>query len=259
MIDTHSHLNFPNYQKNLSEVIRRAKQKGVEKIICVSSNIADSRKALVIAQKYPDQVYAAVGIHPHQTDPENKDSPELQLEQLNKLAQHPRVVAIGECGLDYSPAPPGEKNRSLAEQSFLLEKQIQIAQKLNLPLLIHARQAFAETVSILKGRGVRGVFHCYSAGKKGITEVSSLNFYFGVDGNLTYDIGLQNVFRLIPLEKILLETDAPFLTPLPYRGQTNEPSFLVLIAQKLAEIKETSLKKVDEVTTKNALRLLNLK
>jgi len=257
LIDTHAHLNFPDYEKDLDEVVTRAIKAGVKKIICVSSNLADSQKAVAIAKKYPGIVFAAVGIHPQQTDPENKNPLEKQIEKLAKLAKEKEVVAIGECGFDFSPAPPPEKDRTQAQQQFLFENQIKIAKELGLPLLIHSRKAFGQTVeSLKKFKDLKGVFHCYAGGKKGIPKVLELGFYFGIDGNLTYDEGLQNVFRQIPLEKIFLETDCPFLAPIPFRGQRNEPAFIKIIAKKLAEIKNVSFEKVAKITTKNALELI---
>ena len=264
MIDTHAHLNFTEYQKDLDKIVQRAKKSKVKKIICVSSNLAESRQAIKIAQKYPGLVYAAVGIHPQQTDPENTEPVKKQLKALEKLAKDELVVAIGECGLDFSPAPPGEKDRNLEDQINLFEGQIRIAQELKLPLIIHSREAFDKTRDILSQyinaskQKLRGVFHCYSAGKKKIKDVLSLDFYFGVDGNLTYDIGLQNVFSQIPLEKTLLETDSPFLTPVPKRGKRNEPSLLPYIAKKLSEIKETTLDAVESITDQNAERLFGI-
>jgi len=257
LIDTHAHLNFPDYEKDLDEVVTRAIKAGVKKIICVSSNLADSQKAVAIAKKYPGIVFAAVGIHPQQTDPENKNPLEKQIKKLAKLAKEKEVVAIGECGLDFSPAPPPEKDRTQAQQQFLFENQIKIAKELGLPLLIHSRKAFGQTVeSLKKFKDLKGVFHCYAGGKKGIPKVLELGFYFGIDGNLTYDEGLQNVSRQIPLEKIFLETDCPFLAPIPFRGQRNEPAFIKIIAKKLAEIKNVSFEKVAKITTKNALELI---
>lgn len=252
LIDTHAHLNFPDYEKDLDKVVARAIEVGVEKIICVSSNLADSQKAIEIAREYPDLVYTAVGIHPQQTDPKNKQLLEEQITILGKLAQEKEVVAIGECGLDFSPAPPGEKDRPHEVQIWLFQQQIELAEKLNLPLLIHSREAFKKTVESLKKlKGLRGVFHCYSAGRRGIEKVNQLGFYFGVGGNLTYDVGLQNVFRLIPLEKIVLETDCPFLAPTPFRGQRNEPTNIKIIAETLAKIKNASLEKIAGITFKN--------
>jgi TatD DNase family protein len=259
LIDTHAHLNFPDYDKDLDKVIRRAIEAGVKKIICVSSNLTDSQKAVAIAKKYPGIVFAAVGIHPQQTNPENQDSPEKQLKKLAVLASQKEVVAIGECGLDFSPAPPGEKERPKDIQQILFEGQIKIAQKLNLPVLIHSREAFDQTIETLeKFKNLKGIFHCYSGGKKGIKKVEDLGFLFGVAGNLTYDEGLKNVFSNVPLEKVVLETDCPFLAPLPFRGQRSEPSYLKYTAETLAEIKNISFKNLAEITTQTAQNLFKL-
>jgi len=259
LIDTHAHLNFPDYEKEEEKIISRAIKAGVKKIICVSSNLDDSQGAITIARKYLGVVFAAVGIHPQQTDPENQNSPEKQLEKLKVLACQKEVVAIGECGLDFSPTPPGEKERPKDIQQTLFEGQIKIAQKLNLPILVHSREAFSQTIEILeKFKNLRGIFHCYSGGKKGIIKVEELGFFFGIAGNLTYDEGLQNVFRQIPLEKIVLETDCPFLTPLPFRGQKNEPSYLKYTAEKLAKIKNISSSWLAKTTTKAAQNLFKI-
>ena len=262
LIDTHAHLNFKDYQDDLEPVIKRAVKEGVTKIICVSSNLAESEKAIAIAKKYPQTVFAAIGIHPQQTDPENKKTVQVQIQELEKLAENKEVVALGECGLDYSLASPAEKDRSHEEQFFLFQKQLEIAQKLKLPILIHSREAFSDVLQIIKesinhlpstiDHKLTGIFHCYSAGKKGIEKVKQLGFAFGVAGNLTYDIGLQNVFSQIPLEKIILETDCPFLSPEPHRGLRNEPKDVKIIAECLARIKAVPFTRIAEITTKNA-------
>jgi TatD DNase family protein len=166
--------------------------------------------------------------------------------------------------LDFSPAPPTEKDRRKKEQIFLFKKQIEIACQLNLPLIIHSRQARQEVVEMLVydtrvlNSPLRGVFHCYSGGKNDIKKVEEIGFYFGVDGNLTYDLGLQNVGKLIPLEKILLETDCPFLSPQPYRGLRNEPKNVKLIAEFLAKLKEVSFEKIAQITTQNTKVLFKI-
>lgn len=265
LVDTHAHLNFPDYQKDLDQVIREAAKNGVRKTICASSNLEDSQKAIEITRKYPGIVWAAVGIHPQQTDPENTLPLEKQIERLDQLANCKEVVAIGECGLDFSPAPPGEKDRSLEDQYFLFQKQIQLAQKRKLPIIIHTRKAFRETIQIVEqfidhhkpmvNNSITGVFHCYSAGKKGIQRVIPTGFYFGIDGNLTYDTGLQKVAKLIPLERIILETDSPLLSPEPKRGQRNEPANLKIIAKFLSGIRDVPLERVAQTTTQNATSL----
>ncbi|PJE67312.1 hypothetical protein COU95_03135 [Candidatus Shapirobacteria bacterium CG10_big_fil_rev_8_21_14_0_10_40_9] len=264
LIDTHAHLNFPDFEKDLNKVIDQAIQNGVEKIICVSSNLKDSQRAIEIAQKYPGIVFATVGLHPHQTDPENKQSPEKQIKILADLAKQPEVIAIGECGLDYALAPPGEKDRSKEKQFFLFQKQIELAQKLNLPIIVHSRKAFSDTLEILNNyfnqlKYPKGVFHCYSAGKSDIKTIESLGFYFGIDGNLTYDLGLQNVARQIPLGKIVLETDSPFLSPEPFRSLRNEPKNVKIVAEFLNKIKGVSFEKICQITTENAKILFKIR
>ncbi|HUV42784.1 MAG TPA: TatD family hydrolase [Patescibacteria group bacterium] len=261
LVDTHTHLNFQEFEKDLDQVIKRAIKNKVEKIVCVSSNLQESEKAIEIAQKYPGIVFAAIGIHPHQTDPKTKLSTKEQLQKLAKLTKRKEVVVIGECGLDYSPAPPGEKDRSQKEQLFLFKKQIELALKEKLPINIHSRKASSETLEILERygkKGLKGIWHCYSAGKKRIKRISQLGFFFGVDGNLTYDPGFQNVFSQIPLEEIVLETDCPFLTPEPYRGQRSEPSHVKITAEYLAKLKDTTLEEVAKITTQNVKKIFKI-
>lgn len=260
LIDTHAHLNFPDYNDDLDQVIIDAQKNGVEKIICVSSNLEDSQKAIEIASLYPKIVYATIGIHPHKTDPDNQNSVEVQVDELEELAKNPEVVAIGECGLDFSPAPPPEKDRSKDEQIFLFESQIKLAQKLNLPLSVHSRKATKETIEILKKHFVlpkyaSGVWHCYSGGKSEIQKIIDLGFFFGIDGNITYDPGLQNVIKEIPLENLVLETDCPFLTPIPHRGLRNTPANVKISAEFIAQLLGYSFTQVSHVTTNNAQRL----
>lgn len=258
-IDTHCHLNFPDYEKDLNAVIKRSINNGVAKIICISSNISDSKKAIEICNRYDGVVFAAVGIHPQKTDPINQDSLEDQINQLSYLASKHIVIAVGECGLDFSPAPEGEEDRKPDEQFFLLRKQIEIAQKTHLPIIIHSRKALDETIGILKRySNLTGVFHCYSGGKADIEKVLPLGLYFGIDGNITYDVGLQNVVKKIPLEKIILETDSPFLSPVPYRGERNEPKNVKIVAESVAAVKQISLEQVAKTTTENAKRLFKL-
>ncbi|MFC1727408.1 TatD family hydrolase [Patescibacteria group bacterium] len=327
LIDTHAHLNFKDFQKDLDKIVQRSVEAGVKKIICVSSNLEDSKKSIQTAKKYPSTVFAAVGIHPHNTSSNHYDTSmyrseiKRQIKLLQKFAQKKEVVAIGECGLDYSPAPParlpaspsrgeparqGEKDRSKEEQLFLFKEQIKLAIQLDKPILVHSRKAFGDTVEILKKyfsraasedkapprgkafahpRGessakttpevckgtlpadrqvspvwgnLKGIFHCYAGGKKGIEKVNQLGFYFGVDGNLTYDEGLQNVFSQIPLEKTLLETDCPYLAPEPFRSQRSEPAHIKIIANCLAKIKKIPFNKVEQTTTQNAGKLFGI-
>ena len=261
LVDTHAHLNFKDFKNDINQVIKNSFKAGVNKIICISSNVAEAKQAIEIARKYPGKVFPSVAIHPQQTDPENQNSLEEQIEQLKVIAQEKEVVAIGECGLDYSPAPPGEKDRTKKDQARFFGRQLEIALKLDLPVIVHSRKAFHQTIEILKQHMIpklKGVVHCYAGGKKGIEMVNEIGFSFGVDGNLTYDEGLQNVFSQIPLEKILLETDCPFLAPVPFRGQRSEPAHVRTIAEFLAKLKGVSLEKVTKTTTQNAEKLFKI-
>lgn len=265
LIDTHAHLNFSDYQKDLNQVIKRSLENKVSKIICVSSNLADSFKAVELAKRYPQIIYPAAGIHPHQTDPQNKDSIKEQIKKLKALVAKEKVVAIGECGLDFSKADLKlEKNRTPKIQEELFRQQIEISLELNLPVLVHSRKAFPQVMIILKeyfqssGGQLKGIFHCYSAGKKEIKQVEEIGFFFGLDGNLTYDLGLQNVVREIPLEEIVLETDCPFLSPQPYRGLRNEPGHVKINAEFLSRLKEVGFEKVAQKTTQNAQKLFQI-
>lgn len=255
LIDTHAHLNFQAFAEDFESVIKSAHEAGVEKIINVGADLLSSQRAVEIAQKYKG-CFAAVGVHPHHADKLEKG----WIENLTKLAQEPKVVAVGECGLDYyEHESSGIIEPEIQKEIFL--KQLRLAQNLNLPVIIHSRQAHNDVVSTIHQLPStippRGVFHCYSAGKSGIEKVSQLGFYFGLDGNLTYDPGLQNVVSLIPLEKILLETDAPFLSPVPYRGKRNEPKNVKIISEWLARIKNVSEKDIGQTTSRNATDLFN--
>jgi len=273
-IDTHAHLNFSSFENDLEEVIGRARKERVEQIICVSSNVKDSARAIDIAKKYPDIILAACGIHPHCTDPEEKKSVLEQLKDLEYLIKENEVVAIGECGLDSTEPPPEERKRSQEEQIQLFTGQIKLALKYHLPILIHCNKEYDKLFELLNSKlqipdnkqipnsnnqnsKLKGIFHFYSGGKKRLKKFLELeNFLFGITGTVTYDEGMQNVVKEIPLDRLVLETDCPFLSPEPYRGQRNEPSYIPLIAKKVAEIKGVSLKEVEERTTRNVRGML---
>jgi TatD DNase family protein len=201
LIDTHAHLNFPDFEKDLDDVIKRSIENDVTKIICVSSSLKDSVKALEIAKKYPGVVYAAVGIHPNQTDFQEKLPVKEQIVKLKTLIKKNQIIALGECGLDFSGVSGLEENRGQVDQIFLFKKQIELAQENHLPLIVHSRKALPQVLEILNPfkNKITGVFHCYSGGKKDIKKIEEVGFFFGLDGNLTYDVGLQNVVKMIPL------------------------------------------------------------
>lgn len=271
MFDTHAHLNFPEYTQRIDEVVANCKKAGLTGVIIASSNIDESEKSIQLAQEYPDFLYASVGIHPQKTDPENNSGVDDQLRQLEKLIKDNQkyIVAVGETGLDDSEPPPPEIKRSLEEQKEFFHGQLQLAAKFNLPVIIHARGLVDEVIkTILKFKNfkfrnspyTRGVFHCYAGGKKRISKILDLpgEWYFGVDGNVTYDQGLQNVVAEIPPDKLLLETDSPFLTPEPHRGEINTPGYLPLIVAQVAKIWNVDIEKVAELTSKNTKTLFAL-
>ncbi len=242
LIDTHAHLNSEDFEKDLEQVVKNSVEAGVEKIVCASSNVEASRRAIEIARKYPGIVFAACGIHPQETG---------EVKKLEDLAKNKGVVAIGECGLDYSGPKEGQERR--------FKEQIELAQKVNLPLIIHSRKATEETLQILDGyKNLQGVFHFYSFGKSKIAKILEMGFFFGIDGNLTYEEGLQNVVKEIPLNRIILETDSPLLAPVPHRGSRNEPKNVKIIATKLSKLKCVSFEEIETITTENVIRLFGI-
>ena len=278
-IDTHSHLNFPDFSEDYKEVIARAKKTGISAIINVGADLPTSKRAIELAQK-EDLCYAAVGIHP--TNTSNLKDEDYQ--ELEDLAQKKKVVAIGEIGLDYFH---NSTPKEIQKESF--KRQILLAKKLNLPVIIHNRDANEDILAILKKtkqsnfcypstassatpnkNGVarlvshrkvkKGVMHCFSGDINLAKKVLSLGIHISFTGNLTYkkNDGLRVVAKEIPLKKLLLETDCPYLPPQPKRGKRNEPGFLIYTAEELAKIKGISLEELGEITTKNAKELFGI-
>lgn len=259
LVDTHAHLNFKAFDKDWQQVIQRAFEAEVGGIINVGSDLATSRKAIEIAEGYDKGVYAAVSIHPIHVS-EIRDLRE-EIESLKKLAYNPKVVAIGETGLDYF-----HNKNSKREQKELFIALLNLTQKLNLPVIIHSRDAHKDTLEILFSTfkpsipGLCGVVHCFSEDLRQAQEILDLGFLISFTGNITYPKreGLQVVVKNVSLDKIMVETDCPFLTPQNHRGQRNEPTYVVEIAKKIAKIKGISFEKIAKITTKNAKELFRL-
>ena len=250
-VDTHSHLNFPDFSEDYPDVIARAKKAGITVILNVGADLSTSKRAIELAQK-EKICYAAVGIHP--TSANNLKDEDYQ--ELEELAQKKKVVAIGEIGLDYFH---NSTPKEIQKRSF--EMQILPAKKLNLPVIIHNRDAHQDVLAVLKEKEVKkGVMHCFSGDINLAREVLSLGLHISFTGNLTYKKNgdLRAVAKEIPLKKLLLETDCPYLPPQPKRGKRNEPSFLVYTAEELAKIKGISLEELGEITTKNARELFGI-
>lgn len=250
-IDTHCHLEDENFTADRAEVIERAKIAGVERIINFGSTLASSIAILELAKNFPE-LYGGVGIHPEEID----DFDEKTCAKLAALAADKKIVAIGEIGLDYH----WEKDSARREvQRKIFIEQLDLARQMNLPVCIHNRDAHGDTLKILQteGKNLRGVMHCYSGSLEMAREIWKLGWLIGVDGPLTFknSAKLPEVVKAAPRDMILIETDAPYLAPVPYRGKRNEPAYVVEVAKKLAELRSETLEEVAAYTTNNARNL----
>lgn len=251
--DTHVHLNAEQYSEDLSQVIDRALQEGVSKMVVVGFDRPTIEKAIDLADRY-DFIFASVGWHPVDA----VDMTDEDLLWLEELSSHPKVVALGEMGLDYywDKSPKDV-------QKEVFRKQIQLAKKVNLPIIIHNREATADIVEILKEEGaeqVGGIMHCFSGSPETAKECVNMNFYISLGGPVTFKNAKKpkEVADAIPLEKLLIETDCPYLAPHPYRGKRNEPSYVKLVAEQIAEIKNVSVEEVARITTDNAKKIFGI-
>jgi TatD DNase family protein len=253
LADSHAHLEMNDFDRDRDEVIRRAENAGVDLIITVGTTLDDCRKAVSIANKYKN-VYAAIGIHPHEV----KDIDETTYETLKKLAKMDKVVAFGEIGLDFF--------RNLSPRDVQIRRfgeQLELASEIGLPIIIHDRDAHQETLEMLGGwKGKhRGVVHCFSGNYKMAEKCLEMGFFISIPGAITFGKSekLQDVIRHIPVTDILVETDAPYLTPHPHRGKRNEPAYVIHTARKVAEIKGLSLEELANVTYQNTRNVFGIK
>ncbi|HLD11395.1 MAG TPA: TatD family hydrolase [Patescibacteria group bacterium] len=259
MIDSHAHLNFRAFRHDVEQTILEAQKQGITDIIVPGAKIDSSKKAIELAQKFPC-LHAAVGFHPHHVNEYTEDVGE----KLTHLAQQKGVVAIGECGLDYFHYGV-TKDISLQPQlqRNLLEFHLHLAHTYNLPIILHCRDAWKDLFSCLsrfRAKKIRGVFHCWTGTKENVKKALSYNFYISFSGILTYPQAHQvhDSAKTVPLEKILVETDSPFLSPEGARHLRNEPKHVKIIANHLARIKSTSFTQIEEQTTRNAQTLFKL-
>ena len=258
--DTHAHLNFKDYSKDRENVIKGSLKESVF-MVNVGTNLKESERVVRIAKKYKDGVYASVGLHPLYTESED-----FLPKNYERLAKNEKTVAVGETGLDYKYTfqNTGEKTEEERKrrQQKVFKQHINLARDLNLPLIIHCRKAHQDTIATLKSVAgsdpatLSGVVHCFSGGKKEADEYLNLGFYLGING-IIFKMNLEKTIREIPLERILIETDCPFLTPPPEKGR-NQPLFVKHIAKEVARIKGISIKDVAEATTKSAKELFNI-
>jgi len=254
LIDSHCHLDESKYEEEgIDAVIKRAEAKGVERFLTVGTNKSEFSKVISIAETYP-QVYCSVGTHPHHAE----DAAErVTKEDLIRISSHEKVVAIGECGLDYF-----YENSPKQIQKECFEEQIEVCLETGLPVIIHTRDAEEDTINILKncGKGnLRGVVHCFS-GTMNLAKVAlDLGLYISFSGIITFKKSeeIQEVAKITPMDRILVETDCPYLAPVPHRGKVNEPAFVTHNAMKLSELKRCSIDEIYEATTNNFYTLFN--
>lgn len=270
LIDTHCHLDFPEFDKDRDEVIERSRENGIGYIVNIGSSLEGSKRSLELSKKY-DFIYGTVGIHPHGADRFD----EKAKASLEGLARKDKVVAIGEIGLDYyaevsaSRSDTSSKNyirdknySRIENQRTLFISLIKLAKDLDLPLVIHNRQAQGETLAILKKEmPLKAVVHCFSGDEIFLKECLDLGFFVSFTCNITYRNAqnLRNLVKIAPLDRLFLETDAPFLPPQDFRGRRNEPLYVIYLAKEIARIKGVSLDEVAKVTTDSARNFFNLK
>jgi TatD DNase family protein len=254
LVDSHSHLEMPEFRRDLEAVIQRAKESGIGYIFTVGTEKRDWKKTLEIANSH-SSVYAILGVHPHNA----KEIDEEVYPTLRKLCRDEKVKAYGEIGLDFF--------RNLSPRDIQLKRfreQIGLAKELGLPIVVHDREAHQETLEILRSEKASeygGIIHCFSGDYEMAKACIDMGFFISIPGNITFNNAerFREIVKKVPLDSLLVETDAPFLTPVPFRGKRNEPSFVRYTAQKLADIKKISFEKVAEVTSENALRVYGLK
>lgn len=250
-IDTHAHLNFPEFQNDLPEVIARAQAARVETIINIALDDNALKHSLRLANEFPDYVFTAAGLHPHEASEWNDNS----YNSFKELLAAKKIIAIGETGLDYF-----YKSSPVEKQQEVFRHFLRLGQEADRPVIIHSRDAAEDTINILRQEDqgkLKGVLHCF-AGDKALAEAAlEMGLYISFTGNLTFPKAeiIRQAAKDIPLERIMIETDCPFLSPQEYRGKRNEPSYVIKVAEKIAEIKALSLEEVAIATTRNAHQL----
>ena len=252
LVDSHAHIDDSRFDADRDAVLERAAAAGIELIVNIGADMASSARSIALAEKYP-QIYAAVGMHPHDA----KEMQEQDYSQLQRWVAHPKVVAIGEIGLDYhydlSPRP-------VQKEVFL--RQLDIARQTGKPFIVHEREAHADTFEIIRtaAKGLAGVFHCFSGSIETAREYLKLGFYISVAGPVTFpkSAKTKEVARYVPLDRLLVETDSPYLTPQAFRGRRNEPAHVRLVAEEIAALRNLPLAELALATTQNARRLFRI-
>lgn len=252
MIDSHCHLNFSQFKDIQSKLVSDALEAGVHTIINIGVDLETSEASIALAEKF-DSIYATVGYHPH----DSKKFNDKIFQKLKEYASHPRVVAIGEIGLDFY-----RDNSPRDIQQKVFRQQIELAIDCKLPIVIHTREAFKETIKIVNEYAsdlVGGVFHCFPGNIDEAYEIFEIDFFISVGGILTFkNSTMSQVAEEVSLNRIIVETDAPYLAPTPYRGKTNQPMYVKHVYEKLAELKNLPFKQVEKITDRNCQKLFKL-
>lgn len=250
LIDTHGHIQLDTYDENRDEIVQRATEAGVEYIVCPGIDPDSNERAVQVAEKY-ENVFAAVGIHPHDAE----DLPEDWLKQIEDLASYPKVVALGEMGLDYFK---DYTPRDVQKRAFI--QQLEMASSLEMPVIVHNRDSDKDMAELMTkyGPGV-GVMHCFTSDLAMAEQMINLGYLISFSGIATFgNKTVESTIHGLDLKHIMVETDCPFLAPVPKRGRTNEPSYVRYTAEKVAEIKGTDLSEIERITTRNAIELFYL-
>jgi TatD DNase family protein len=280
LVDTHAHLDFPEFAGDVDAVLDRAKEAGVAKVIAIGTTLQSSRAAIQFAEKYAE-VFAVVGIHPTSASEEREDF----LSELRQLASHPKVVAIGETGLDFHRLPGSTRRQEISEtafgasstetieadlrdeaeissQSIAFEQQLELAASIRKNVVIHQRDAWAETLKILRrySSHLHGVFHCFNGSLEQAQEAIELGHSISFTGIVTFKnaADLRETVASLPIDRIMVETDAPYLAPVPHRGKRCEPAFVREIATAIAKLRNLTLESFSAQTTKNAERFFGI-
>ncbi len=251
IFDTHTHMNDRAFDCDREELLQLLPQEGIGLLMNPGCNLEDSRQSVALAEQYP-YIYAAVGSHPDSADEVNEDV----IEQYRQLCRHEKVKAIGEIGLDYHYE---DIPREIQKQAFIM--QLELAQELDLPVIVHERDAHEDGMEIIRSfPGVTGVFHCYSGSAEMARQLVDLGWYIGFTGVLTFKNARKAIetAESIPLERIVLETDCPYMAPEPFRGKRNSPAYLFRMAEKLAEIRNLPVEDIRRITTENGKRLYRI-
>lgn len=275
LVDTHAHVNFAAFKKDADEVIKRALENQVL-LINVGSQYSTSKRALDLAEKYPEGIYAAVGLHPihlvkRKINPDDSELNEndfkttgeiFDYKKYLELAKNPKVVAIGEMGLDYHHFEEGDNISELKnkqKETFL--QGIKLANEVEKPVVVHCWDAYDDILEILRNQDVekKGIIHSFVGGYKTARKFTELGYKIGLNGVVTYAEDFNRLIKELDIKDIVLETDCPYLAPVPHKGERNEPVFVQYVAEKIARIKEISVDKVAEITTDNAKKLFNLR